>query len=164
MNHGSLQNTVETQGLLRVVVSSLRKRFHPRSDQNREYLVTAMSHDLESGTYKSGVAPSSGPTYACAFTAIQSRQPFRPARVTPKPIVQGPQTAIVVGKSGEEIWTDKYGRVKVQFHWDRYGKSDENSSCWVRVAQVWAGAKCVVALPGASIRRRNVEVATDTSR
>jgi type VI secretion system secreted protein VgrG len=53
--------------------------------------------------------------------------------------VQGVQTAVVVGKSGEEIYTDKYGRVKVQFHWDRDGKNDENSSCWVRVAQVWAG-------------------------
>ena len=59
--------------------------------------------------------------------------PFRPARVTPKPVVQGPQTAIVVGAAGEEIYTDKYGRVKVQFHWDRYGKKDENSSCWIRV-------------------------------
>jgi type VI secretion system secreted protein VgrG len=56
-----------------------------------------------------------------------------------RPVVQGPQTAMVVGKAGEEIWTDKYGRVKVQFHWDRVGKHDENSSCWVRVAQGWAG-------------------------
>ncbi|MCK4987133.1 MAG: type VI secretion system tip protein VgrG, partial [Desulfobacterales bacterium] len=60
---------------------------------------------------------------------------------TPKPMVQGPQTAIVVGPSGEEIYTDKYARVKVSFHWDRNSKSDENSSCWVRVAQVWAGTK-----------------------
>jgi type VI secretion system secreted protein VgrG len=56
-------------------------------------------------------------------------------------MVQGPQTAIVVGPSGEEIYTDKYGRVKVQFHWDRYGKKDQDSSCWVRVASVWAGVK-----------------------
>jgi type VI secretion system secreted protein VgrG len=59
--------------------------------------------------------------------------------VTPRPTVQGPQTAIVVGKAGEEIWTDKYGRVKVQFHWDREGKRDENSSCWIRVSHPWAG-------------------------
>ena len=65
--------------------------------------------------------------------------PFRPARITPKPFVQGPQTALVVGKSGEEIWVDKYGRVKVQFYWDRQGKKDENSSCWIRVSQPWAG-------------------------
>ncbi len=64
---------------------------------------------------------------------LQTEQQFRPARTTPRPIVEGPQTAIVVGPGGEEIWCDKYGRVKVQFHWDRYGKGDENSSCWIRV-------------------------------
>src|ERR1019366_9527951 len=56
-----------------------------------------------------------------------------------KPLVQGAQTAVVVGPGGEEIYPDKYARVKVQFHWDRYGKKNENSSCWIRVAQVWAG-------------------------
>jgi type VI secretion system secreted protein VgrG len=70
---------------------------------------------------------------------LNSDTPFRSARLTPKPVVTGPQTALVVGPSGEEIYTDKYGRVKVQFHWDRYGKSDENSSCWIRVSQGWAG-------------------------
>jgi type VI secretion system secreted protein VgrG len=65
--------------------------------------------------------------------------PFRPQRVTPKPVITGTQTAIVVGKSGEEIWTDKYGRIKVQFHWDQRGKNDENSSCWIRVDYGWAG-------------------------
>jgi type VI secretion system secreted protein VgrG len=70
---------------------------------------------------------------------LNSKQPFRPSRTTPKPIVQGPQTAVVVGPAGDEIYTDKYGRVKVSFHWDRYSKSNETSSCWVRVAQVWAG-------------------------
>jgi len=59
--------------------------------------------------------------------------------VTPKPTVQGTQTALVVGKPGEEIWVDKYGRVKVQFYWDRHGQRDENSSVWVRVSQYWAG-------------------------
>ena len=59
--------------------------------------------------------------------------------MTPKPFVQGPQTAVVVGPAGEEIYTDKYGRVKVQFHWDRRGKKDENSSCWIRVSHPWAG-------------------------
>ena len=73
------------------------------------------------------------------FVALPKQEPFRPARLIPKPIVHGPQTAVVVGKAGEEIWTDKYGRVKLQFHWDREGKSDENSSCWIRVSQIWAG-------------------------
>ena len=75
----------------------------------------------------------------CQFKAIDQSDPFRPARTTPKPFVRGPQTAVVVGKSGEEIWTDKYARVKLQFHWDREGESNENSSCWVRVSQSWAG-------------------------
>src|SRR5690606_2495811 len=91
------------------------------------------------GDYES--ADGEGLQYECLFEAIDSKIPYRSAVVTPKPTVQGPQTAIVVGKSGEEIWTDEYGRVKVQFHWDRYGKADENSSCWVRVAQVWAGTQ-----------------------
>jgi type VI secretion system secreted protein VgrG len=65
--------------------------------------------------------------------------PYRPPRITPRPTVQGPQTAVVVGRAGEEIYTDKYGRVKVQFHWDREGKQNENSSCWIRVSHPWAG-------------------------
>ncbi|MES9895126.1 MAG: type VI secretion system tip protein TssI/VgrG, partial [Candidatus Thiodiazotropha endolucinida] len=80
-----------------------------------------------------------GPLYGCEFSCMDTREGFRSARTTPKPMVQGPQTAVVVGPSGEEIYTDEYGRVKLQFHWDRYGQRDENSSCWVRVAQVWAG-------------------------
>jgi type VI secretion system secreted protein VgrG len=78
-------------------------------------------------------------SYSNHFTAIPQKVAFRPPRVTPKPTVQGPQTAIVVGKQGEDIWCDKYGRVKVQFHWDREGKRDENSSCWVRASQPWGG-------------------------
>jgi len=76
---------------------------------------------------------------ACEFTAYDANHTHRPPRTAPKPTVAGPQTAIVVGKAGEEIWTDKHGRVKVQFHWDRQGQKNENSSCWVRVSQPWAG-------------------------
>jgi type VI secretion system secreted protein VgrG len=112
----------------------------PREDQEREYLVVSAVHDLRSDEYESGAGNGREP-YACTFTAIAGRQPFRAARVTPRPVIQGPQTAVVVGKAGEEIWPDKFGRVKVQFHWDRYGKSDENSSCWIRVAQMWAGKR-----------------------
>jgi type VI secretion system secreted protein VgrG len=78
-------------------------------------------------------------TFAFRVQAIPSTQQYRPPRVTTQPMVRGPQTAIVVGPSGEEIYTDKYGRIKVQFHWDRLGKNDENSSCWIRVSQTWAG-------------------------
>ena len=75
------------------------------------------------------------------LTVIPADVPWRPPRLTPRVTMPGPQSAIVVGKQGEEIWTDKYGRVKVQFHWDRYGKNDENSSCWIRVSQSWAGKR-----------------------
>jgi type VI secretion system secreted protein VgrG len=78
--------------------------------------------------------------YRCDFLAISTDAPnYRSPRVTPKPVIAGPQTAVVVGAQGNEIETDKHGRIKIQFYWDRDGKSDENSSCWVRVAQPWAG-------------------------
>jgi type VI secretion system Vgr family protein len=80
-------------------------------------------------------------SYNNSFTCIAADIIFRAPRITPKAIVQGPQTAVVVGPKGEEIFTDKFGRVKVQFHWDREGKKDENSSCWMRVAQIWAGKR-----------------------
>ena len=112
---------------------------HPRDDQNNEYLITSTNFTIQGDDIFSIGAASSGCTFLCRFTAIKSSQPFRSPRTTPKPKVSGPQTAIVVGPSGEEIYTDEYGRVKVKFHWDRYSKADENSSCWIRVAQVWAG-------------------------
>ena len=113
---------------------------YPREDQNREYLVISASYQLQSGEYESGTGGGQDDIYTCSFTAISSDTPYRTKRTTPKPIVQGPQTAIVVGPSGEEIWTDEYGRIKVQFHWDRYGENNENSSCWMRVSQVEAGS------------------------
>ena len=114
---------------------------YPREDQNQEYLVVSATYELESDAYSSGSSSGSEGVYTCSFTALSSKQQFRAERTTPKPLVQGPQTAVVVGPSGEEIHTDKFGRVKVQFHWDRYGKKDQNSSCWVRVAQLWAGTQ-----------------------
>ena len=77
--------------------------------------------------------------YENEFNCIPLALPFRPPMVTPRPMVQGTQTAVVVGPGGEEIYTDEYGRVKVQFHWDREGKNDADSSCWVRVGWNWAG-------------------------
>src|SRR5258706_6033716 len=113
---------------------------HGRDDQNRKYLITSASYYLDGGEFEAAKSTDAD-FFSCPFTAIPDGQPFRCARITPKPLIQRPQTAIVFGKSGEEIWTDKYGRVKVQFHWDRYGKADENSSCWVRVSHAWAGKK-----------------------
>jgi type VI secretion system secreted protein VgrG len=109
-----------------------------REDQNREHLILSASYDLEFSDYETMPA-GAGTTFRCSFVAMSSQQQFRPRRITPKPFVQGPQTAVVVGPAGDEIYKDDYGRVKVQFHWDRYGKRDENSSCWIRVSQMWAG-------------------------
>ena len=110
---------------------------HPRDDQNRKYLITGARYQITGGEYASG--GSADTNVECRFTAIGHTFPYRPSAVIAKPVVQGPQTAMVVGKAGEEIWTDEHGRIKVQFHWDRLGKEDENSSCWVRVSQTWAG-------------------------
>lgn len=114
---------------------------HPSQDENTEYLVIADDFELDAGSYESGEG-AAAPVFRLALTAVPSQVPYRTPRTTPRPLVSGPQTATVVGKAGEEIWTDEYGRVKVLFHWDRAGKrqGDENTSCWIRVAQVWAGA------------------------
>lgn len=110
----------------------------PRQDQNREYLITAVTHDIRIDSYYADSGKDAR-QYSNSFSVITSTTPFRASRTTPKPYLQGPQTAIVVGPKGEEIYTDKYGRVKVQFHWDRRGEANENSSCWLRVAHPWAG-------------------------
>lgn len=100
---------------------------HYRADVNQKYVLKAVSHAATQESYTN------------SFTAFAADVAFRPPRVTAKPRISGTQTAIVVGKAGEEIWTDKYGRVKVQFHWDQLGNNDENSSCWIRVDYGWAG-------------------------
>jgi len=109
----------------------------PRRDQEREYLIVSAEWELQNNTYETNTDEDA--IYRCTMTVLQSRQQFRPARTTPRPTMGGPQTAVVVGAAGDEIYCDKHGRVKVQFHWDRYGKRDENSSCWMRVSQPWAG-------------------------
>jgi type VI secretion system secreted protein VgrG len=109
----------------------------PRSDFNGQYVITSVQHD---GQQPLGENEAGGRySYNNTFRAIPADVPFRPTRVTPKPIVEGVQTAVVTGPSGEEIHTDSYGRVKVQFPWDREGKKDDKTSCWIRVAQLWAG-------------------------
>jgi type VI secretion system secreted protein VgrG len=113
-------------------------REHYRDDMNSPYLLTSIWHNArQGGSYRSG--SNTEYIYENRFECIPYSTPFRPPRVTPHPIVYGSQTAVVVGPSGEEIYCDKYGRVKVQFFWDRDGKKNENSSCWVRVSQLWAG-------------------------
>ena len=120
---------------------SFELKNHYRSDQNTTYVLTEVQHTASAGqTYTTTTAETQGgESYSNTFTCIPSSVAYHPPRVTPKPFVQGPQTALVVGKAGEEIWVDKYGRVIVQFYWDRLGQKNENSSCWIRVAQPWAG-------------------------
>jgi type VI secretion system secreted protein VgrG len=115
---------------------TLKKHACP-SEAGKGYVLTAVQHSARDSSYTNGKASSQ--LYSNTFTCIPDAVTFRPARTTPRPVVQGPQTAVVVGPKGEEVYTDKYGRVKVQFHWDREGKQDENSSCWIRVAENWAG-------------------------
>jgi type VI secretion system secreted protein VgrG len=116
---------------------------HYRRELNGPYVLTTVRHFASAGSaYKSGTGASDeAEGYANEFTAIPHRVPFRAARRTPTPVIQGAQTAIVVGPKGEEIHTDEYGRVRVQFHWDREGRYDEKSSCWIRVSQGWAGKR-----------------------
>jgi type VI secretion system secreted protein VgrG len=110
---------------------------HTSPSEQGTYVITAVQQAIVDASYLTGGGPAL--EYGNTFTCIPDKVPFRPARITPRPRVQGPQTAVVVGPKGEEIYTDKYGRVKVQFFWDREGKKDENSSCWIRVAENWAG-------------------------
>jgi type VI secretion system secreted protein VgrG len=136
--HGQCEEIVGSGNLRGLTPGGLFKlENHPRDDQNREFLVTAAQYEFTGDDYASG--GSTPEDLHCEFRAVGKEHNYRPPRIHSKPVVQGPQTAMVVGKSGEEIWTDKYGRIKVQFHWDRDGKDDENSSCWVRVQQTWAG-------------------------
>jgi type VI secretion system secreted protein VgrG len=114
---------------------------HPLSELNGKYLLTSVRHQGRSpelGRFLEG--PALPEAYRSNVRAIRADLPYRPPRLTPQPVVGGPQTAVVVGPSGEEIHTDSVGRVKVHFHWDREGKRDQNASCWVRVSQAWAGS------------------------
>ncbi len=111
---------------------------HPRGDFNAGYLFVRVEHR--------GAQPGMGEdtdteeeNYANRFLCVPEGVPYRPPHRTPKPKIHGIQTAVVTGPSGEEIHTDEHGRIKVQFHWDREGKKDEKSSCWIRVRQMWSG-------------------------
>ncbi len=111
----------------------------PRDDQNREYVVVTAEYRVFDPGFEAGIE-AEGETYTVLLGVAPTSIVYRPPRLTPRPVMRGPQTATVVGPSGEEIYTDKYARVKVQFHWDREGKRDQDSSCFVRVSQTWAGS------------------------
>jgi len=109
----------------------------PFFSDNGEYLTTAADYLFEENSYASG--GNSDISHQIHFRVIPSSVVYRPAQVTDWPRTYGPQTAKVVGPEGESIWTDRYGRIKVKFHWDRHAKGDDTSSCWVRVSSAWAG-------------------------
>jgi type VI secretion system secreted protein VgrG len=138
--HEAQEFVVRGEGTCRAFLPGYRFELeeHYCDDLNREYQILRVRHEGSSG----GFGTDRGDDeldYRNSFECISASVPYRPPRATPRPIVHGSQTAVVVGPGGEEIWTDEHGRIKVQFHWDRLGKKDENSSCWIRVAQPWAG-------------------------
>jgi type VI secretion system secreted protein VgrG len=109
---------------------------HYRPDTNQTYFLLSVWESGYNGGYRTREGEAE---YSNSFECVLASVDYRPPRKTPKPVVQGSQTAFVVGPSGEEIYTDRYGQVKIQFHWDREGRRDENSSCWIRVSHPWAG-------------------------
>ncbi len=127
----------------------------PHFSDNGEYLVTSATYDFAENSYASG--DGEGSTHNIAFTVLPSSVTYRASPETRWPKTHGPQTAKVVGPKGESIWTDRYGRVKVKFHWDRLAKGDDTSSCWVRVSSAWAGQ----GFGGVQIPRVNDEVVVD---
>ncbi|WGY72036.1 type VI secretion system tip protein VgrG [Burkholderia cepacia] len=128
----------------------------PRADQNREYLIVRCQYRFQENAYASDQG-AEAVVHQTMMLVQPSSLPYRSPRDTPRPRTNGPQTATVVGPPGEEIWTDQYGRVKLQFRWDRYGQSNQDSSCWVRVSSPWAGG----GFGGVQIPRVGDEVVVD---
>jgi type VI secretion system secreted protein VgrG len=152
MSYEMFEANAYSHGLAPGYVFTMAK--YPVAAQNAKYLTVEAHYDFALNPYEAserldvtpdvelnpGAADLKPRDYTCRFSALKVATAYRPPRVTPRPVIAGLQTAKVVGPKGEEIWTDKYGRIKVQFHWDREGRFDENSSCWIRTAQMWAGA------------------------
>lgn len=132
---------IEAQGNVRGLWSgvSFKLEEFPREADNVKYLVLWSEYEMWDDQYRAGMQQE-GDGFRVRLQLQPLSLTFRPERRTPKPLMSGPQTAVVVGPSGEEIFTDEYSRVKVQFHWDRLGGKDENSSCFVRVSSAWAGS------------------------
>ena len=110
-----------------------------RDEDDRKYLLTRLRHEIHSTPFGSQDVSGGPRFYKVGLLAIPATVDYRPPRDTPKPLITGPQTAIVTGPGGDEIYTDEYSRVKVHFHWHRHDNSDDKSSCWIRVSQYWAG-------------------------
>ncbi|KJN28582.1 type IV secretion protein Rhs, partial [Enterobacter hormaechei subsp. xiangfangensis] len=134
VEHQQIQATATAAGIAPGHIFTLTNA--PFFSDNGEYLVTAAGYHFEENRYASGEGET---IHRTDFSVIPASVSYRPAQSTAWPRTYGPQTAKVVGPQGESIWTDKYGRVKVKFHWDRLAKGDDTSSCWVRVSSAWAG-------------------------
>jgi len=139
--HQADYETVRAGGPLRGLMAGNKFTLtqYPREDQNKQHLIVSARYEIRVAEYESNIVVDKDPTFRFELSAIDAKRPYRAPRITRKPVVEGPQTAIVVGDPEQEIWTDEYGRVQVQFHWDRKGQRDQNSSCFVRVSQAWAG-------------------------
>ena len=137
--HEKAQDTISTSSACRTLGPGGRFQLeaHPVAAENAKYAITAIVHHATDPSFES--VAKGAPSYHNNFTCIPAAVDFTPEQRTEKPVIPGIQSAVVTGPAGEEIYTDTYGRVKVQFHWDRRGKNDESSSCWLRVAQPWAG-------------------------
>jgi type VI secretion system secreted protein VgrG len=131
---------------------------HPYEALNQEYLITALVTEVREGFSSIGSAAQRGKNYGCTFTAIPTaRSPYRPPRIARAQVIAGVQTAVTTGPSGGEIHTDKHGRVKIKYMWDRLGKDDDTSSCWVRTSQVPTGGSMLLPRVGWEVSVRHVE-------
>jgi type VI secretion system secreted protein VgrG len=138
-SHEKGQDTTSASGNARTLVPAGRFQLeaHPIAAENVKYVVVSVTHHATDPSFES--VDKGAPTYENTFSALPANVDFVPEQTTDKPTIPGMQSAVVVGPAGEEIYTDRYGRIKVQFHWDRKGQNNETSSCWMRVAQPWAG-------------------------
>lgn len=130
--------TISGRGIFRCLTAGHKIKIakHPEPKFNKLFVVLDVRHE---GMSPQSIETAEAPlTYEARFSAVPAEVVVRPPQLLPKPRLSI-QTAVVVGPAGEEIYTDEHGRVKVQFYWDRDGKNDENSSCWIRVSQLWAG-------------------------
>ncbi|THB68982.1 MAG: type VI secretion system tip protein VgrG [Gammaproteobacteria bacterium] len=134
------ENTILAKSLCRTFYAGgtfKLKEYSVESEKNTEYLITSIEFEAKDTTQTTGLY--SEEYYTNKFLCVPKKIQVRPERKSKKPQIHGIQTAVVTGASGDEIYVDKFGRIKVQFHWDRHGKNNESSSCWIRVSQTWAG-------------------------
>ena len=137
--HEKGQNTTSAASSARTLQPAGRFQLaaHPVDGENQKYVIVSVVHHATDPSFDS--VAKGAPKYQNTFTCLPANVDFVPEQRSEKPVIPGMQSAVVTGPAGEEIYTDRYGRIKIKFHWDRKGKSDETSSCWMRVAQPWAG-------------------------